>query len=65
MFPGPQGEVDRRVEARLLRQQVLTRDPPLQLSVVMDESVLRRWFGDRAVMRGQLEHLSRRQNCQT
>lgn len=57
MFPGPQKEADRRVEARLLRQQVLTRDPPLQLSVVMDETVLRRQFGDRAVMRQQLEHL--------
>jgi transcriptional regulator with XRE-family HTH domain len=57
MFPGPQKEADRRVEARLLRQQVLARDPPLQLSVVMDESVLLRRFGDRAVMRQQLEHL--------
>ncbi len=57
MFPGPQKEADRRVEARLLRQQVLTRDPPLQLSIVMDESVLRRRFGDQAVMRQQLEHL--------
>ncbi len=58
MFPGPQKEADRRVEARLLRQQVLTRNPPLHLSVVMDESVLRRRFGDSAVMRQQLEHLS-------
>lgn len=57
MFPGPQQEADRRVEARLLRQQVLARDPPLQLSVVMDETVVRRRFGDRAVMRQQLEHL--------
>jgi transcriptional regulator with XRE-family HTH domain len=57
MFPGPQQEADRRVEARLLRQQVLARDPPLQLSVVMDETVVRRRFGDRVVMREQLEHL--------
>ena len=34
MFPGPPSETDRWVETRLLRQQVLTRDPPLQLSVV-------------------------------
>jgi transcriptional regulator with XRE-family HTH domain len=59
MFPGPETETDRRVEARLLRQQVLTRDPPLHLSVVMDESVLQRRFGDHTVMRQQLEHLTR------
>ena len=58
MFPGPPSETDRWAEARLLRQQVLTRDPPLQLSVVIDESVLRRRFGDRAVMREQLRHLA-------
>jgi len=57
MFPGPPSETDRWAETRLLRQQVLTRDPPLQLSVVIDESVLRRRFGDRTVMREQLEHL--------
>jgi transcriptional regulator with XRE-family HTH domain len=57
MFPSPPAEIDRWVEVRLLRQQVLKRDPPLQLSVVMDESVLRRKFGDGAVMRQQLEHL--------
>jgi transcriptional regulator with XRE-family HTH domain len=57
MFPGPPGETDRWAETRLLRQQVLERDPPLQLSVVIEESVLRRRFGDRTVMRQQLEHL--------
>ncbi len=57
MFPSPPAEIDRWVEVRLLRQQVLKRDPPLQLSVVIDESVLRRRFGDEAVMRQQLEHL--------
>jgi len=60
MFPGPPSEIDRWVETRLLRQQVLTRDPPLQLSVVIDESVLRRSFGGRTVMRQQLEHLAER-----
>jgi len=57
MFPGPPSETDRWAEARLMRQQVLTRDPPLELSVVIDESVLRRRFGNRAVMREQLQHL--------
>lgn len=58
MFPGPQKEADRRVEARLLRQQVLTRDPPLQLSIIIDESVLHRRFGDRSVMHRQLRRLA-------
>jgi transcriptional regulator with XRE-family HTH domain len=57
MFPAPPGEADRRIEARFLRQQLLTRDPPLELSVVIDESVLHRRFGDTSVMRGQLERL--------
>jgi transcriptional regulator with XRE-family HTH domain len=57
MFPGPPSETERRVEAKLLRQQVLTRNPPLELSVVIDESVLHRRFGSRAVMREQLERL--------
>jgi transcriptional regulator with XRE-family HTH domain len=58
IFPGPPRETDRRVEAKLLRQQVLTRDPPLQLSAVIDESVLHRRFGGRTVMHQQLEHLT-------
>jgi transcriptional regulator with XRE-family HTH domain len=57
MFPGPPGETGRRIEARMLRQQLLTRDPPLELSVVIDESVLHRRFGDSDVMRQQLERL--------
>ena len=58
MFPGPPSEIDRWAEARLQRQQVLSRDPPLQLSVIIEESVLRRRFGARMVMRQQLEHLA-------
>ena len=58
IFPGPPSEIDRWVEARMLRQQVLTRDPPLELSVVIDESVLGRRFGDKTVMRHQLERLA-------
>jgi transcriptional regulator with XRE-family HTH domain len=58
MFPGPQREADRRVEARLVRQQLLTRDPPLELSVVIDESVLRRRFGTSTVMHHQLMRLA-------
>ena len=49
--------VDRRVEARLKRQQRLEGEDPLRLWAVMDESVLSRRFGDNAVMRAQLQHL--------
>jgi transcriptional regulator with XRE-family HTH domain len=59
MFPGPPSEIERRVEAKMLRQQVLGRDPPLELSVVIDESVLHRKFGGKTVMRQQLEHLAK------
>lgn len=57
MFNLPPGETDRRVEARIVRQQVLNRDQPLQLSAVLDESVLQRRFGDDRVIRKQLEML--------
>ena len=51
-------EMDHRVEHRLARQRVLTREPhPLVLSAVIDESVLWRVAGDRAVMATQLDHL--------
>jgi len=56
-FSLPSGEVDRRVEARRVRQEVLTRDPAVQVSVVMDESVLRRRIGGAAVMHEQLKRL--------
>lgn len=50
--------VTRRVELRLARQGVLVRAPdPLQLSVVLDESVLLRVTGGPAVMAEQLAHL--------
>jgi len=58
MFPGPPSQTDRWAAARLQRQRVLSRDPPLQLLVIIDESVLGRRFGDRAVMRQQLAHLA-------
>lgn len=57
MFPVPPSEADRRIQTRLLRQQLLTRDPPIALSVVIDESVLSRKYGSKAVMRKQLERL--------
>lgn len=53
----PPSRVDARVEARLARQDVLTREMPLQLSVVLDEALLLRQYGDAAVMADQLRHL--------
>lgn len=55
----PPGVFDRRVAVRMIRQEVLTtRNPPLELSVVIDESVLFRKVGSREVMAGQLRHLA-------
>ena len=56
-FSLPHGEVDRRVEALRLRQEVLHRDPPLQIEAVIDESVLYRRVGEPWVMHRQLMHL--------
>jgi hypothetical protein len=42
----------------MLRQERLTREPVLQFSVVLDQSVLLRRIGDRGIMRTQLERLA-------
>jgi transcriptional regulator with XRE-family HTH domain len=54
----PAAEVERRVKTSQLRQRVLTRAPPLDLSFVIDESVLMRGFAAAAVMSAQLLHLA-------
>ena len=54
--PIPPGMIGRMVKVRMRRQQVLTRDD-LQLSVVLDESVLKRRIGDESVMYEQLQRL--------
>jgi transcriptional regulator with XRE-family HTH domain len=54
-------EVERLVELRRRRQEALTkRTPPLQLEVVLDESVLSRVVGSPAVMAAQLGDLRAR-----
>ncbi|MEU4214091.1 helix-turn-helix transcriptional regulator [Actinoplanes sp. NPDC026623] len=50
-------EIDRRVELRRQRQQVLARLEPPQLWAVIDEAVLRRPIGGPDVMRAQIEAL--------
>ena len=53
----PEAEIDRRIELRGLRQEVLRRPSPPHLWAVIDEAVLRRPVGDEDVMRGQVEAL--------
>jgi transcriptional regulator with XRE-family HTH domain len=53
----PEAEVERRVELRLRRQQVLHRDDPVRLWAVIDETALRRPVGGTAMMRAQIAHL--------
>jgi transcriptional regulator with XRE-family HTH domain len=57
LAPVPPGLIERSVRVRMKRQERLTRDPPLALSAVVDEGVLRRRVGGVHVMRGQLKHL--------
>ncbi|MEU0968279.1 helix-turn-helix transcriptional regulator [Streptomyces sp. NPDC005917] len=49
--------LDTLVEVRLARQDVLRNEPPLALSAVLDEAVLRREVGGPGVMARQLERL--------
>lgn len=54
----PPGKIRQRVATRLERQQVIAlAERPLELSVVLDQSVLLRQVGEATVMRAQLEHL--------
>ncbi|MFF3485224.1 helix-turn-helix domain-containing protein [Streptomyces sp. NPDC002701] len=50
-------DVERRVALRLERQKYLVAESAPQFHVVLDEAALRRPYGDRSVMRGQLQHL--------
>ena len=52
------GMIGRLVRVRMRRQEVLNREPAVQLSVVLDESVLKRRVGDELVMREQLRRLA-------
>jgi len=50
-------EVIRRAEARIARQEILSRVQPPTLWAVMDESALRRVIGGPEVMKEQISHL--------
>jgi transcriptional regulator with XRE-family HTH domain len=56
--PVTPGMVERLVKVRMWRQLVLDREPPLELSAVVDESVLYRLVGGAHVMREQLQRLA-------
>lgn len=50
-------EVDRRVQARMIRQRRLTGQPRLHLTAIMSESTIRQQVGGPHVLLGQLRHL--------
>ncbi|MGA6158107.1 helix-turn-helix domain-containing protein [Stenotrophomonas sp. NPDC087984] len=50
-------EIEELVTARMSRQALLSADPPPDVSLILDEAVLRRSFGGPAVMRAQLARL--------
>ena len=54
----PPGEIERRVQVRMNRQKILTRDQPVTLAVVLDEAVLHHQVGGPQLMRAQLRHLA-------
>jgi transcriptional regulator with XRE-family HTH domain len=56
--PVTPGMIERMVRVRVQRQRVLNRELELELSVVLDESVLRRRVGDERVMYEQLQRLA-------
>ena len=49
--------LDQRVEARVTRQAILTKESPLQVRAVLDEAALRRLVGGPEVMRKQMARL--------
>ena len=55
--PVTPGMIERLVRVRMRRQHVVDREPGVELSVVIDESVLRRRVGNELVMYEQLQRL--------
>lgn len=50
--------IERRLETRLIRQGLLTREGPLEYVGLLDESILYRQRGEASVMRAQLQRLA-------
>lgn len=55
----PPGEIQRRIEARLRRQALLSRPEAADFMFILDEAALRHRFGTAATMRAQLSQLER------
>lgn len=51
-----ENEIKARVEARIVRQQILLKEDPVHMAAFIDESVLYRMPGSGAVMHRQLDH---------
>lgn len=57
-FSTPEAEAEEQVESRMQRQQILDRDKPPELRVLLDEWVLKRPVGGREVMYEQCLRLA-------
>lgn len=57
------GVIEQRIDVRRARQEVLMRDEPPQLAVVIDEAVLSRPIGGPDVMADQLAHVIEMTEC--
>jgi transcriptional regulator with XRE-family HTH domain len=53
----PPAALEHSVRSRLERQDILSRENPPNLWVIIAEGVLRQFVGDRDIMAGQLDHL--------
>ncbi len=53
----PPDKIEKLIEAKLTRQQILSRDAPPRLAVVLDEAALHRMAGGHQVMAAQLARL--------
>ncbi|MFK4151930.1 helix-turn-helix domain-containing protein [Streptomyces fungicidicus] len=56
-IPLEPAEIERLVDIRMKRQEILTRPKPPRLWAILDESVIRRVVGSQEAMREQLERL--------
>ncbi|MFE6158865.1 helix-turn-helix domain-containing protein [Streptomyces sp. NPDC056486] len=57
MKDASKADIERRVALRLERQKLLISERAPGFHCVLDEAALRRPYGDREVMRGQIQHL--------